>query len=96
VSPSLETVKNGKYAPLSRPIFIYASTKSIQRPEVDAFVKFYLKNAATLTKEVGYIPLPAEAYTVVANHYNARKTGSMFMGKDTVGLTIQQVIAAEK
>lgn len=96
VTPSLETVKTSKYSPLSRPLFIYVSSKSAQRPEVDAFVKFFLKNAGTLSKEVGYIPLPSEAYAVVSNHYAARKAGSVFMGKDTVGLTIQQVLAAEK
>ncbi len=96
VSPSVETVKNGKYAPLSRPLFIYVSTKSMARPEVDAFVKFYLKNAANLTKEVGYIPLPAEPYTAVTAHYTKKKNGSVFMGKDTIGLTIQDVLASEK
>jgi phosphate transport system substrate-binding protein len=96
VAPSVETVKNGKYAPLSRPLFIYVSSKAMARPEVDAFVKFYLKNAGRLTKEVGYIPLPAEAYTAVSGHYAKKRLGSVFMGKDTVGLTIQEVLLAEK
>lgn len=96
VSPSADTVRTGKYAPLSRPLFIYVSTKAVARPEVDSFVKFYLKNAATLSKEVGYIPLPAEAYTAVSTHYDKKKIGSRFMGKDTIGLTIQEVLQAEK
>jgi phosphate transport system substrate-binding protein len=96
VAPSPETIRNGKYSPLSRPLFIYVSSKAIKRPEVDAFVKFYLQQAPSLVKEVGYIALPAEAYTAVSKHYAAKKTGSVFMGKDTVGLTIQQVIAAER
>jgi len=62
ILPSLETVKNGSYAPLSRPLFIYVSSKSAARPEVQEFVNFYLDNAAALSEEVGYIPLPADLY----------------------------------
>jgi phosphate transport system substrate-binding protein len=96
VMPSSETIRNGKYAPLSRPLLIYVSTRSTARPEVDAFIKFYIENAAVLSKEVGYIPLPAEAYTLVGKHYAGKKTGSVFMGKDTIGLTIQEVMASQK
>src|SRR4030043_420143 len=45
VLPSLQTVMDGTYAPLSRPIFIYFNKKSMERPEVKEFVEFYLKNA---------------------------------------------------
>jgi phosphate transport system substrate-binding protein len=62
VKPSLETVKNGTYAPLSRPLFIYINNASLAKKEVIAFVNFYLKNAGKLAKEVGYIPLPQEEY----------------------------------
>lgn len=57
VLPSLETVKNKTYTPLSRPLFIYVSAVSVQRPEVKAYVNYYLENAAALSKEVGYVPL---------------------------------------
>ncbi|OKL38930.1 PstS family phosphate ABC transporter substrate-binding protein [Pontibacter flavimaris] len=59
---SLETVKDGSYAPLSRPLFIYVQSKAVERPEVVDFVNFYLENAAVLSEEVGYIPLPDELY----------------------------------
>lgn len=62
VSPTLETVKNGSYSPLSRPLFIYVNSASVKRSDVVEFVNFYLANAAALSKEVGYIPLPSEAY----------------------------------
>ncbi|MFT6844146.1 MAG: phosphate transport system substrate-binding protein [Flavobacteriales bacterium] len=62
VSPTLETVKNGRYSPLSRPLFIYVNSASVKRTDVVEFVNFYLANAADLSKEVGYIPLPSEAY----------------------------------
>lgn len=63
VKPSLETVKDGSYAPLSRPLFIYVSSEAIKRPEVVKFVEFYLENAAELVGDVGYIPLPAAEYS---------------------------------
>ena len=66
VRPSLETVKNGSYKPLSRPLFIYVNSTSVASPEVVEFINFYIDNAGELSKDVGYIPLPAE-------NYNAQK-----------------------
>lgn len=63
VTPSLETVKNGTYAPLSRPLFIYVNNTAVARAEVVEFVSFFIENSAELAKEVGYIPLPQEEYT---------------------------------
>jgi phosphate transport system substrate-binding protein len=62
VSPTAETVRNGSYAPLSRPIFIYVSKAAAKRAEVKAFVEFYINNAHQLVQDVGYIPLPDEQY----------------------------------
>ncbi|TCS96733.1 PstS family phosphate ABC transporter substrate-binding protein [Hazenella coriacea] len=62
IEPTEETINNGTYAPLSRPIFIYPSKQSLEKPEVKAFVKFYLENAKDLVKEIGYVPLPDADY----------------------------------
>ena len=62
VQPTPETVKAGQYAPLSRPLFIYVNRAALARPEVAAFVRFYLENAAELVPEVGYVPLEAAEY----------------------------------
>ncbi|MDH3323876.1 MAG: PstS family phosphate ABC transporter substrate-binding protein [Flavobacteriaceae bacterium] len=62
VLPSIETVANNTYAPLSRSLFIFVSLKSAQRPEVKKFVEFYLDNAPELCKEVGYVPMPKSGY----------------------------------
>ncbi len=62
VKPSLETVKDGTYAPLSRPLFIYINNASLEKIEVVEFINFYIKTAAALAKEVGYIPLPQTEY----------------------------------
>ena len=64
VSPSIETVSNGTYAPLSRPIFIYANNTAKDREEVKEFVEFYLNNAGDLVEDVGYIPLVSNEYEI--------------------------------
>ena len=74
ILPSFETIGNGTYAPLSRPIFIYVSLKAAARPEVQKFVEFYLKNADALVREVGYVGLGGNAYAEAAASY-AEKVG---------------------
>jgi phosphate transport system substrate-binding protein len=62
VTPSVNTIKDGTYAPLARPIFIYVADGAAKRNEVTEFVNFYLNNAPALVTDVGYIPLTAEEY----------------------------------
>ncbi|CAM4050733.1 PstS family phosphate ABC transporter substrate-binding protein [Gillisia limnaea] len=63
IEPTVETVSNGTYAPLSRPLFIYVNSSSIQNnPKVIDFVNFYLNEAPSLLKDVGYVPLTPEEY----------------------------------
>ena len=67
VAPSFETIQNNTYAPLSRPIFVYANKKSLEKPEVKAFMSFYLENAKKLLPEIGFIALPDSEYTKQLN-----------------------------
>ena len=62
VTPTSETIENGSYSPLARPLFIYVSAASLERPEVKTFVEFYLEHAADLSQEVGYIKLSDDEY----------------------------------
>jgi phosphate transport system substrate-binding protein len=62
VLPNEQTIMDGTYAPLSRPIFIYVKNASLKRPEVGNFINFYIEKAAGLVTEVGYIPLKPEQY----------------------------------
>ena len=62
VMPSLETVKNSTYTPLSRPLLIYINSSSLKNPKVIDFVHFYLDQAPTLLEDVGYFPLTGEEY----------------------------------
>ncbi len=95
VLPSLENVNNGTYEPLSRPLFIYVSEKSAQRPEVREFVEFYLTQSAALVEEVGYLPLPKRAYQLAAGHFRDGKLGTGFGGVPEVGLKVEELLARE-
>jgi len=63
VTPTFDTIKDGSYAPLSRPLFIYVNKESLNKSEVKEFVTFYLEIAKDITPDVGYVALPDEEYT---------------------------------
>lgn len=61
VAPTPETISDGSY-PLSRSLYIYVSAEAAARPEVAAYVDYYVGDEAmtSLVTEVGYIALPPE------------------------------------
>lgn len=84
---------NGSYQPLSRPLFIYVSANAAKNnPNVKAFIDFYLANAKPLVEEVKYIPLPANEYTAVNEHWKAQKVGTGFGGEPEVGVKITDLL----
>ena len=60
VAPSAQTIQDGSYKPLSRPLFMYASQKSIQKPEVKGFMDFTLENAERIAEAAKIVPMTAE------------------------------------
>ncbi len=66
VEPSVATAQDGSYKPLSRPLFIYVAKKAYARPEVKAFVDYYVKNIDAVVKEAKYVPLTPEQKTTLA------------------------------
>ena len=95
VAPSAKTVEDGTYQPLSRPIFIYVSKKSLDKPEVREFVEFYLKQASPLVRQVKYVPLPQNAYTTGLDHVKKGKVGTVFGGEPEVGIKIDELLKRE-
>ncbi len=92
VLPSEKSVIDGSYQPLSRPIFIYVNKKSYDtRPEVRAFVEYYLKNGADLAHEVKYVPLPEAAYAKGMERLKSAQTGTVFAGHADVGVKIDEL-----
>ena len=95
VLPSRETVENGSYQPLSRPMFIYVNAKSAAKPEVKRFVEFYIAQAPILVPQVKYVPLPREAYELAGAHFKNGKLGTAFQGASTIGLKIEDLLRRE-
>ncbi|HEX2930397.1 MAG TPA: PstS family phosphate ABC transporter substrate-binding protein [Candidatus Binatia bacterium] len=95
VAPSPKTVEDGTYQPLSRPIFIYVSKKGLDKPEVREYVEFYLKNAPELVKQVKYVALPKNAYTIGMEHVKKGKVGTVFGGEAEVGMKIEELLKRE-
>ncbi|MCG8701045.1 MAG: PstS family phosphate ABC transporter substrate-binding protein, partial [Bacteroidales bacterium] len=75
IFPSLETVSNGTYSPLSRPLFIYINSEGAKQNHVKTFVDFYIENAAALSQDVGYVPLPDAEYAKQAEKFKAFVAG---------------------
>jgi phosphate transport system substrate-binding protein len=93
IEPSIATVEAGDYTPLSRPLLIYVRKDVTDRPEVRAFVDFYLEYAGDLASEVGYVRLPEHIYELAKQRFETGKTGSVYTG-DTAGKTLEQLYAA--
>ncbi|MCX8030860.1 MAG: PstS family phosphate ABC transporter substrate-binding protein [Thermodesulfovibrionales bacterium] len=96
VLPTLDTVRDGSYHPLSRPMFIYVNKKAAEKPEVKEFVEFYLKNASKLIKQVKYVPLPDKAYKLAEERFAKRKVGTMFAGEAEIGMKIEDLLKLEE
>jgi len=96
VEPSSANVIAGKYNPLSRPPFIYVNRKSAEtKPEVKAFVDYYINNAATLAADVKYVPFTSETYSVVKQRWTKMVPGTVFGGHAAVGLKLEEVLKKE-
>lgn len=57
VAPSIETAQDGSYK-MTRPLYVYVKTETLERPEVESFVTYYLDNVNSLIEDVGYIAIP--------------------------------------
>jgi phosphate transport system substrate-binding protein len=92
VAPSIDAVMAGEYEPLARPIFIYVSAKSMDKPEVREFVEYYLKEGGKLAKEVKYVPLGAADYKHALENFQKKKTGTAFGGHAEVGVKVSDLL----
>jgi phosphate transport system substrate-binding protein len=96
ILPTAETVRNGTYQPLSRPLFIYVGRKAADRPEVQRFVESFF-GSANLMREVGYVELTPQLYELAKKHFAQRKVGSAFAsGGSQVGVTLEKLLAREQ
>jgi phosphate transport system substrate-binding protein len=84
IEPSIQTVRGGTYRPLSRPLFIYANTTALSRPEVQKFVDYYVSKATELIQEVGYVPLSDAEQQLVRDRFAAKTAGTMYGASSTL------------
>ena len=96
IIPSNETINDGSYNPLSRPLFVYVAVDSLEREEVAAFVAYYLTEGAWLveTPEVGYVQLPEDLYAAALGRVLDRVTGSA-MAAASEGMSVAEIFGAE-
>jgi phosphate transport system substrate-binding protein len=71
IIPTRANIMSNRYAPLSRPLFVYVNSAATQRPEVQRFVRFYLDRVSGLVDEVGYVPLPDSLYARERRNFEA-------------------------
>ena len=96
ITPSPETVRDGTYQPLARPLFIYVARKASDRPEVRGFVESYFSQPE-LMAEVGYIALTSQIYDLVKTHFAERKVGTAFgSGGSQVGMTLEELLTRQR
>ncbi len=97
IEPNAQTVADGTYQPLSRPIFVYVNRERLDaRDEIRGFVEFYLQQAGALSADVGYIPLTESLYDLARQRVERRQSGSIFAGLgSTVGVSLEDLLAQE-
>lgn len=91
ITPSVTTIGDGSYAPLSRPIFLYVRKTS--QPHVREFVEFYLDHAAELSADVGYVALPPRIYAAAKRRFANGVYGSA-MAKAAPGASLETIFGA--
>jgi phosphate transport system substrate-binding protein len=96
IVPTAQTVRDGTYQPLSRPLFIYVTRTAADRPEIQQFVEMFFSRT-DLTQEVGYIELTPQIYDLARKHFADRKVGTAFgAGGSQVGLTLEDLLTREQ
>ncbi|MBA2506488.1 MAG: PstS family phosphate ABC transporter substrate-binding protein [Thermoleophilaceae bacterium] len=76
VKPSAETIQDGSYKPLARPIFMYPSAKALQRPEVKAFMDYILENQEAIAEASQIVPMTPEQVEESKTALTSAESGS--------------------
>ena len=76
VKPSVETIQDGSYEPLSRPLFVYPKADAVTGPEVKAFLEYTVENAAAIAEAAKIVPLTDEQVTEAQGELETAESGS--------------------
>lgn len=94
VGPGLAEVQAGRYAPLTRPLFVYVSLAALDDDDVTGLVEYYLANVVNVLPRVYFYALPGEAYPLVAQRFAERVTGTAFGGDPFAGVSVLDALTA--
>jgi len=93
VAPSIESVQDSRYLPLSRPLFYYVNAKAVNsNPNLRQFVSTSLQKGRKIAERAGMIPLQDSTYLLVTNKLYSNVQGSAFAGKLPIGLSVGQIL----
>ena len=73
VAPTVETIADGTYKPLSRPLFMYPNEETVAKPEVKAYIQFILDNNEKVNQASGYVPLTDDLLETAKSNLDAGK-----------------------
>ena len=76
IAPTAETIANGTYRPLSRPLLLYANIERLTQPALREFVRFYLDHAAEIVATVGYVPHEPALYAENGERFTRAVAGA--------------------
>ena len=95
VIPSEESINNGTYRPLSRPVFIYLRKDSALKPHIQEFIRYFLSEdgGQKLVSEVGYIPFPDKIYGLIQARVNSSAIGTLFGGSQPHKGSIEEILS---
>jgi phosphate transport system substrate-binding protein len=97
VAPTNESINDGSYFPLSRPLLMYVARESADLPEVSDFVRFHISHERDeLIEEVGFVPFPAPVYELALARFEEGLTGTLFGGSEPQQGTVEEILAANQ
>ncbi|MDA1129220.1 MAG: PstS family phosphate ABC transporter substrate-binding protein [Chloroflexi bacterium] len=97
VYPTDESINNGTYSPLSRPLFIYVSKEAWEQQDVKDFISYYVSyDRAELLKELGFVPFPNSVHDLVLDRFERGLTGTIFGGENPIKGTVEEVLSANR
>lgn len=97
VFPTDETINDGTYAPLSRPLFIYVSKAAWKQQDVKDFVRYYVSyDRAVLLRQLGFVPFPKVVHDLVLDRFERGLTGTIFGGESPQKGTVEEILSANR
>ena len=97
IKPTDETINDGTYSPLSRPLFIFVSKKAWKEPDVKDFVSYFVSyDRADLLRDLGFVPFPERVHDLVLDRFQRGLSGTIFGGENPQHGTVEEILAANQ